>query len=79
MTSSSTSTPRQNPKQTYSLPPGISQGCPCSTPNVVTLVTVFARVDQLPILGINSGPYDGYINPYYKIDGRPYHRKATGV
>ena len=41
-----------------------------------------ARVDQLLILGMGDlppligNPYNGYINPYYKVDDHPYHRKA---
>ena len=29
-----------------------------------------------PLIG---SPYNGYINPYYKVDDYPYHRKTMGV
>ena len=29
-----------------------------------------------PLIG---NPYNGYINPYYKVDDHPYHRKTMGV
>ena len=40
---------------------------------------------KLLILGMGDlpplirNPYNGYINPYYKVDDHPYHRKTMGV
>ena len=52
----------------------------CPTP---TKTDICATVET-PYIGdghptFNRNPYNGYINPYYKVDDHPYHRKTMRV
>ena len=48
------------------------------------IYTTYVPGSKLPILGmvippLRGNPCNGHINPYYKVDDHPYHRKRTGV
>ena len=57
---------KQNPKKKVIFQPSCVPGS-----KLLVLGTVIP-----PLIG---SPYNGYINPYYKVDDHPYHRKTMGV
>ena len=54
-----------------------AQWAPSGWPKFIcSKVLILGMGDLPPLIG---NPYNGYINPFYKDDDHPYHRKTMGV